>query len=688
MMSARDRDARFGLRRSAVVLALLVIVAVHAASHRNAPGGELWEPDLMIRIPRVGGVQVSPDGTRAACTVRRAVLEGDKSQYLTQIHLVDCATLARRQLTRGDTSCDEPQWSPDGQWLSFLSSRGGKRGVWLIRPDGGEAALLTDHGTDVSGYRWSPDGRSLAFIATEPLTADQEARQRRRDDARIAGEELRNARLYVVPVTDPPQPQRDARVLTPADRSVQVESGRAGKVAFDWSPDGKAIAFSHTVTASPDAFGSADISVVHLDDGRIEELVATAAAESAPLYSPDGGFVAFTSSDIPPSWAGSRRVRVISLADFSVRELADTQDGYGRYSDLIGWSADGASIYFCEAHGATLRIMELPLMGTPVAISTADGMSLSGVTMNARRTHFGWSWESFDHLNEAYVSPVGKFAPTVVSRMAEELRLPELGRSEMVRWKSTDGLEIEGVLTLPVGYRDGARVPLLVIVHGGPMGVFTRTFDGTAGPYPVAAFASRGYAMLRANVRGSSGYGRKFRYANYGDWGGGDYRDLISGVEHLIKSGIADPDRLGIMGWSYGGYITAWTITQTSRFRAASVGAGVTNLTSFTGTADIPGFLPDYFGDEHWNRDEPYRDRSPIRHVRGVATPTLIQHGERDLRVPLSQGEELYNALKRQGCPTVMVIYPRSPHSIEEPRLLLDCMRRNLDWFATHLDQP
>ena len=194
--------------------------------------------------------------------------------------------------------------------------------------------------------------------------------------------------------------------------------------------------------------------------------------------------------------------------------------------------------------------------------------------------------------------------------------------------------------------------------------------------------------MLRPNPRGSSGYGKKFRYANYGDWGGGDFRDVMAGVDHVIAEGIADPDRLGVMGWSYGGFMTSWTITQTKRFRAASVGAGVTNLMSFTGTADIPGFLPNYFGGEYWDKPDTYRAHSAMFQVKGVTTPTLIQHGERDERVPLSQGQELYNALKRQGCTTTMVIYPRTPHGIEEPRLMLDCMTRNLDWFDRYVGSP
>ena len=228
-------------------------------------------------------------------------------------------------------------------------------------------------------------------------------------------------------------------------------------------------------------------------------------------------------------------------------------------------------------------------------------------------------------------------------------------------------------------------MPLVVIVHGGPTGVFTQSFIGSRGAYPIAAFAEAGLAVLRVNPRGSSGYGKDFRYANYDDWGFGDYNDIMSGVDHVIAMGVADADRLGIMGWSYGGYMTSWVITQTDRFKAASVGAGVTNLMSFTGTADIPGFIPDYFQDEFWDDLEPYRKHSAMFNVAGVTTPTLIQHGENDARVPVSQGYELYNALKRQGVETQMVVYPRQPHGIREPRLQLDAMKRNLEWFTTRL---
>jgi dipeptidyl aminopeptidase/acylaminoacyl peptidase len=222
---------------------------------------------------------------------------------------------------------------------------------------------------------------------------------------------------------------------------------------------------------------------------------------------------------------------------------------------------------------------------------------------------------------------------------------------------------------------------MLVVVHGGPTGVHTQGFIGGASQYPAAVFASRGYAVLRPNPRGSSGYGRDFRYANYNDWGGGDYRDIMAGVDAMVQRGVADPERLGVMGWSYGGFMTSWIVTQTDRFRAASIGAALPNLMSFAGTSDVPDFIPDYFGGDYWDRKEQWEAHSPLFQVGNARTPSLIQHGEVDDRVPVSQGYEFYNALKRLGVPARLVIYPRTPHGFREPKLLRDAMDRNLEWF-------
>lgn len=665
----------------AILVALTAIPLISGAETVE----KTWTPELMMKVRRIGSVQVSPDGRRAAFTVREAIMTEDKSEYLTHIHVAHFDGQNTRQLTQGDKSCDDPQWSPDNRSLAFISARGGRKNIWIIGGDGGEAVQVTDVKSDVTSLRWSPDGMWLAFTAIDPPTADEERRLKMKDDVRRVDEALKLNRLFVIAATARPGQGEEPRLLTPDALSVFTEGVRPGRAAFDWSPDSQSIVFAHNRSPRPDDWPTADLSLVHCPTGTIKAVARSARAESNPFFSPDGKFIAFTASDDPPTWPGTKTVQIVPAAGGSSQSLAATQDAFGRYSEILGWKADGSALYFTEIQGTSLQIMTLPLKGSPQKLSQARGMALSGVFLNATRTHFGFAWETLDQPAEAYVTSVDKFQALAVSQVNRSVPQASFGRTEVVRWKSTDGLDIEGLVTVPAHHKPGSRAPLLVIPHGGPMGVYTETFDGNAATYPVAAFAERGYVVLRPNVRGSSGYGKKFRYANVGDWGGGDYQDLLAGVDHLIKQGVADAERLGIMGWSYGGYMTSWTITQTKRFRAASVGAGVTNLMSFNGTADIPGFLPDYFGGEFWDKPEVYQRHSAMFQIKGVTTPTLIQHGERDERVPLAQGLELHQALKRQGCPTKMSIYPRTPHGIEEPRLLLSAMHENLQWFDDYL---
>jgi dipeptidyl aminopeptidase/acylaminoacyl peptidase len=308
--------------------------------------------------------------------------------------------------------------------------------------------------------------------------------------------------------------------------------------------------------------------------------------------------------------------------------------------------------------------------------------------MGAKGTLVGFSQESWDSPAEAYVLRLTGGPPVRVSRANDDLPKPPLGETRVIRWKAKDGLEIEGLLTLPVGYEQGKRHPLIVVAHGGPAGAFLDTFIGSSinpKTCPYAVLAAKGYASLRCNVRGSSGRGRQFRWANIGDWGGGDYQDLMAGVDHVIAAGVADPDRLAIAGASYGGFMTSWVVGQTKRFKCAANLAGVTNLWSFTGTTDIPDFMPDWFGAEPWVNFDTYLKHSPMTYVNQVSTPTLILHGENDVRVPLAQAYEFYNALKRRGVPTKMVIYPRSGHGVGEPKLVLDLIQQHLEWLDKYL---
>jgi dipeptidyl aminopeptidase/acylaminoacyl peptidase len=253
-----------------------------------------------------------------------------------------------------------------------------------------------------------------------------------------------------------------------------------------------------------------------------------------------------------------------------------------------------------------------------------------------------------------------------------------------MRWKSKDGLEVEGIVVYPAGYTPGRRYPTVAFIHGGPAGVWTQGFPAGWGNF-AHVWASNGWVAFFPNPRGSVAYGEKFLLANVRDWGKGDYDDIQTGLDTLVARGVADPGRLAQSGWSYGGYMTAWTITQTNRFKAAMVGAGLTNMYSMYSTNDLQRTLEGYFGAEPWNDEEAYRRASAMTFIKQAKTPTLILHGQADLRVPIGQAQELYMGLRKNGVPVELVFYPREPHGLQEPRHQLDKMRREYDWFARHV---
>jgi dipeptidyl aminopeptidase/acylaminoacyl peptidase len=502
---------------------------------------------------------------------------------------------------------------------------------------------------------------------------DEEKNDKGRNDYRWVDENQKMARLYVIPVAKDANGKREARKLTSDNRNI---------TGFNWSPDGTRIVFNHVSTAGANDWPSSDISVVDVASGKVSILANTASAESALHYSPDGQWISGIASDLPVRWAQSYNIVVYPAAGGAPKVMTLSHDAQ---PSVIGWSSDGAKIVFSESKGTGTAIYETDVnAGTIKEIEYENGV-INGISMSKDKTAFAFVSQSSARPSEAYIVRSGSEIITKISQANDDYAKMPFGKTEVIKWKSTDGREIEGLLTYPVGYTAGTKVPLILNIHGGPAGVFQQNFIGGRGSYPIATFASRGYAILRPNPRGSSGYGTEFRRANIKDWGGGDYQDLMTGVDRVIAMGVADPDRLGVMGWSYGGYMTSTIITKTKRFKAASAGAPVTNLMSFTTTADIPGFIPDYFGGQFWEAPEVYAKHSAMFNIKGVTTPTLIQHGEADVRVPISQGYELYNALKAQGVPTRMIVLPRQPHGPNEPKMQVAAMQSNLDWFEKYL---
>jgi dipeptidyl aminopeptidase/acylaminoacyl peptidase len=652
----------------------LTIASVFVVLFVSAVSAQTWDPEMQLKVKAVGTPRVSPDGSRLVYTINEAVTTPDKSEFVTQIWMANIATKQNTQLTFGDKSSTNAKWSPDGQWIAFLSNRKDNRNnLYRLSLDGGEAEPLADLKSAVSNFAWSPDGRYIAFTMTDPKTEEEEKNEKGRNDFRWVDENLKMARLYVLPVQKDANGKREPRKLT-------TENYNVGE--FDWSADGSRIAFSHSKTPGANDWTTADVSIVDVASGNVTVLANTPAAEDSPVYSPDGKSLALIVTDNPPRWAQTATIQIFPASGGQPKNLLASFDGQ---PGIAGWSADGKKIYFSEAKGTGTQIYVVDVAANRIDEIKHDPALLGTINLNRTGTTVGFVRQTSDTPADAFVSSVVNFAPVQISRANADLKMPALGRTEVIRWKSKDGKEIEGLLTYPVGYQSGQRVPLILNVHGGPTGVFQQTFIGGRGAYPLATFAARGYAILRPNPRGSSGYGTEFRRANMRDWGGGDYQDLMSGVDKVIEMGVADPDRLGVMGWSYGGFMTTWIVTQTKRFKAASAGAPVTNLMSFNGTADIPAFIPDYFGGQFWEALDLYQKHSPIFNVKGVTTPTMIQHGEADIRVPISQGYEFYNALKVQGVPTRMIVLPRQPHGPNEPKMQLAVMKANLEWFDKYI---
>ena len=634
------------------------------------PAIENWTPEAMVNLPVVGSPEISPDGSTVAYTVRETLMEGEDSSFLTHIWVATTDGSMNRQFTRGDESASNPQFSPDGKQLAFTSSRDGESQVYKMYLSGGEAQKITSAENGVSSFQWSPDGEQIAYTMIDPQTEEEKTREQERRDVQIVDRDFKFSRIYVQSVN--------------GDEAKAIYGEDLHTTSFDWSPGGSTIVFSHQPTPRINDRYEMNISTVSADSGAVESLVDREGTDSSPLFSPAGDEVVFSSHGGEVEAIGLGDLYVIDVESGAIRELAHT---YDRNASLVGFTSSG-DLLIREWKNTVSAIYTISLDGSaPVQITPDDGV-YNSVSISKSGDHISFTYENSTDPREAYYSEIQEFSKQKVSTVFDDAQFPEFGETELLTWNSPDGKEIEGLLTYPVGYQAGDEVPLILMVHGGPSGIYAQSWTGSGGIYALQFFAEQGYALLRPNPRGSTGYGKEFRYANFQDWGYGDYEDLMSGVDHVIEMGVADPDSLVEMGWSYGGYMTSWIVTQTDRFKAVSMGAGLSNLVSMVGTTDIPDYLLGHMGGPYWDGNmETYERHSAVYHMDDVVTPTQIIHGANDLRVPLGQGQEFYWALQELGVDTEMILYPRTPHGPREPKFIADVSNQIIRWFDKHLDR-
>lgn len=633
-----------------------------------------WTPELQMQYKRVGQVAMSRDGERVAYVVTEPIMEGEASEYLSQIWLANADGTGASQFTRGEKSAGSPAFSPDGRYLAFSSERSGEDQVWVLPIAGGEAWQVTDEEHGVGGFLWSPGGTRMAFTMSDPDTEEEEKAKQEKYYVIRVDQNFKYSHLYVIDVGDGTE--------DPAE-SVRLTEGDFHVTGADWSPDGTRLVFSHQPDPRINTSNIAgDLSVVTIDGGDLVHIVTGRGVESQPQWSPDGRWIAYVSTGDQPEPIGMGDVYLTTPAGAEPRLLSATPD---RRPSVLGWTDDSRALLVTEAMGTERHLIRLPADGsTPVVLTQQDGVYGSFAFSSAEHS-MAYTYQETDLPPDVYVGGLDGVDAIRISDVNAGVPRPEMGRTELLSWTSTDGTRIEGLLTYPVGYQTGTSVPLILNVHGGPAGVYSQSFTGGASIYMIQSWAQDGFAILRPNPRGSSGYGKDFRYANFRDWGYGDLDDLLAGVDLTVEMGVAHADSLLLMGWSYGGYMASFAVTRTNRFKAASMGAGLPNLISMTTTTDIQDYLVGHMGGEFWENFDTYEKHSAIYQIAKIETPMQVIHGENDKRVPFTQGQEFYRALDRKGIPTEMIVLPRTPHGPREPKLLMSVQPLIMEWFKTHL---
>src|SRR6267142_371475 len=610
------------------------------------------KPEQTLNRRAISDVRCSPDGERVVFTVSEPTKGITRSRH---IWILQVASREVRQFTNSVKSEFLPRWSPDGRKLAFLSDRDDATQIYVMPIDGGEGIRLTEGKNAVRSFEWSPDGQLICFLAPEPRTDAEEKKDKDKDDARVVGRDDKLTRLWLIDIAT-----KKVRQLTGG--KWQVDEAK-------WLPQGDRLIVSATDQPDPDRDRNRIFSIA-IVDGQMKEIAAPRGPFGQLNVAPDGKSVAYLGVRVDgPS---PHDLYLQPLAGGSSRNLTGTS--IDRQIGGYIWRADGSLLALAQ-NSFRSQFYFVTQEGKAEAQA---GFAVNPVSFDAARNVMAFVGESATDAPEVWLSNhpgVGEQA----TRLNESWKQIAVVKPEFLRYKSFDDVEIEAALLKPSGYQEGTKVPLIVIVHGGPTSRWTDSFQSWG-----QLLAARGYAVLYPNVRGSTGYGHRFVEMNRADWGGGDFKDVMAGVDFVIARGIADPDRLGIAGWSYGGYMAAWAITQTNRFKAAVAGAGLSDLASEFGTEGGSSYDEWFFGSPYEKQDELIKS-SPITFIKQARTPTLILQGEADATDPIGQSQELYRGLKRYGVETTFVVYPREGHGFREEKHQLDVLNRIVDWFEGHL---